>query len=322
MNKFIIIDTSVMDTRSITISQHGISASDIDVFDACHNRSSNDKNNKKREAIICAIINKIIDYPGDKWASLKKQILYFCHLISNGQKFDVVKCMAFGGLNNHFDFALDYYLNDCIVLHWDIEYKHGGKRVTTLPQFYQCSTKHNSKYAEYFYDTHVAEISEIHQIPIIPRAIYLKLVYQFKYSKHDWFSTIYGSDNSTDIDEKNKCVLRKQIVHNSIHEYITNHQGEINIDSINIKLETLHNPKKIFMINDYLHNHIHSDFMTKKELTITTVAKIKYSRSKLANGIIYNTLDPATQISALLRWKNHQGVLHPAWQYKLIRMSP
>jgi ATP phosphoribosyltransferase regulatory subunit HisZ len=84
----------------------------------------------------------------------------------------------------------------------------------------------------------------------------------------------------------------------------------LNVKYLNQKLiETQKN--KVFLLWDTKIFHIET--IKPYELTCSTIKNIKNN-----NTIVLNT-ESKGEIHMLLRWKNHIGVLYPAWQISLKR---
>ena len=63
----------------------------------------------------------------------------------------------------------------------------------------------------------------------------------------------------------------------------------------------------------FKHGAFSIDFVNS--LSFSNLTRLKVT----SNTLIYSTENPCYNIACLLRWKNHKGVLFPAWQIKLIQ---
>ena len=61
------------------------------------------------------------------------------------------------------------------------------------------------------------------------------------------------------------------------------------------------------------------DSISEDEINIVPEKILKIGKNKLHNTLIIKTKNNKTEYHLLLRWKNHAGVLFPAWQIKFIR---
>lgn len=283
---------------------------DIDVFNNIKKlKKDNDMNNKIRENIIYNIIKNTIPdewYKEEKeWNELKTKLYEIITSISSNIKYDNIDIELKGGRNFNYDFELIFMLNNIIINKKFIEFKYNTCRIDKYPQFLSISANKFIKtidYAEYFYDNYIIELSKLININVPNKIDYLKYVYNNDYSKLQLF---------TELKEKEHLIIKekKTIVSLSIKKYL-NDIVVLDIDIIN----------KIFaekqLNKDYLlfhKNKFYHDTIRKEELEIIGIEKIKNN-----NTLILNT-KTNTKIAMLLRWKNHIGILYPAWQISLIR---
>jgi hypothetical protein len=130
----------------------------------------------------------------------------------------------------------------------------------------------------------------------------MKHIYQRNYGVVPFFQTLKDME-STIYKEK------QMIVRRSIKDYLNEHALNISIEKLT--QDILPQAQKTFILwdcNDFRSDRIHED-----ELTITNVEKIKN------NNTIVVASKAGTKHNLLLRWKNHMGILYPAWQISLQR---
>ena len=280
---------------------------DIDTFYLNKNRSQNDENNNIREYIFyCFTLNKI----PSKWnnISLKWSRLHQC---VNELTMELYKTKSSnisieikGGRMYNYDF-LTIYKN----ITKKLEFKHNVSKISACPQFLSMSSnnfieKNTITYHCFFYDNYISQIAKLYGIVRPDKDEYILYIHRSKYSNHLFFQTLYDVENV----DLNKKKIKKEIVKKSIYEYLK--IVKINVPSLVNKLqETQYNKffilwnKKKFII----------DKINKNELTILNIIEIKNK-----NTLVFKT-NSNTKIKMLLRWKNHLGVLYPAWQISLTR---
>ena len=124
----------------------------------------------------------------------------------------------------------------------------------------------------------------------------------------EWFNYIYENEES-------KKKEKKKIVDYSIHEYLINNVETIDIEKLNEKFYKTQNGKLYMCFKDGL---FHKDIIEDNEILSTGIKELKSGKNKLKNTVILKTNTNST-IHMLLRWRNHAGILNPAWQIKLVR---
>ena len=282
---------------------------DYSLFNKPKGRGNNDKNNKQRELIIYSIVNKILPedwYKINEWQILKEEIFSYIEKYCFTY-YDDVKCILKGGRSFNYDFDFEFIISDKkIVKH--IEFKYGCSRITGCPQFLSLSSNFNTNYSEYFYDKYIEDISKLYDIEKPDKNEYLKNIAQTNYHKLKWFNHIYEN-------EKSKKKEKKKIVDHSIHEYLINNVKTIDIEKLNDKFYKTQNGKQYMCFKDGL---FHKDIIENNEILSTGIKELKSGKNKLKNTIILKTNTNST-IHMLLRWRNHAGILNPAWQIKLVR---
>ena len=288
--------------------KYTVSYNDIYTFYKNTDKSKNDLNNKIRENVIIAIVcNKIpIKWLFYSWwyilyTELNKTLKQICET-----KFDLVKIEHMAGRKYNFDFLIIFYYNDKKINSFNIEFKHNSKKIEKCPQFLSMSSNNFSKqsYVEYFFDNYIEEISSIYEIKMPNKDKYLKNIYSSNYKSLPFFEYLYKNEKNS-IDKFNK---KGELVQKSIRNFLE--KDILDIKYLNQKLiETQKN--KIFLLWDTKKFHI--DTIKPIELTCSTIKNIKNN-----NTIVLNTESKA-EIHMLLRWKNHIGILYPAWQISLKR---
>jgi hypothetical protein len=274
-------------------------------------RKDNNKNNKIRENIIYNIIKNTIPnewyIENKKWLELKIKLFDIINLLSNNIKYDNIDIILKGGRNFNYDFELLYLSNFIIINKIYIEFKYNTYRIDKYPQFLSISANKFIKgitYAEYFYDNYIMELSKLIDINIPCKIEYLKSIYNNDYTKLLFF---------TKLKEKEHLIIKekKTIVSLSIKKYL-NDIVNLDIDSINKTFSEKQLNKNYIL---YYKDNFYYDKILNEELIITGIEKIKNN-----NTLILNTITN-TKILMLLRWKNHIGILYPAWQISLIRYN-
>lgn len=301
----------------------------IFTFSSFADRARNDANNRTREPLISAVINGAVPQGYQYsivWRKFTQRLMEFLsNLFSTNQHTPTgYTCRIMAGRNHNYDFLVTAtYSGGIPPVSKKVEFKFNARRITGCPQFLSVSSKANTTYAEYFYDNCVERITTLYGInTAISRNDYLKTVHQTNYLKHEWFNTIYQLENEGDEKHKEK----KRIVDDSIHTYLTDHYLA-DVDNLEEAIQFWNNKfretqgDKIYMLYCPTEKKFYRDEITNRELTISAEHMgIQMGRANNVHTLVFYTGENGnTSIKLLLRWRNHAGVLNPAWQISIHR---
>ena len=287
----------------------------ITVFDKVikGGRGKNDANNKAREEILQALTEDRIppefyqdQTNGTKWTHIKEGFHQKIHALCP-LEFDSYKMTQKAGRKFNYDFAVDYFNLGNIVYSEKLEFKFGAKSIDKIPQIYQKNTNWDiikgQLYHEYFYDNFLPQILALDpQAPsIIDRDTYLKLVMIIESKKHLFFEYLIGAEGI-------ESAKRKALVKKSIADYLAEYATEIDLAKFASRITETQEGKQYLLYDPttkafYLDR---ADFSTSSHVFVGVVKE---------NTIVVNS--GKYEFSLLLRWKNRQGILNPAWQVSL-----
>ena len=304
-----------------------IKYSSIFVFYNFKQKSKNDENNKTRELLISAILNKQIPkiyYDKSRvWKSFQTNLTTFVTTQLFGTLYHagtVIKCITMAGRKYNYDFQIESenaHSAKKLKIVLNVEFKFGATCIENCPQFIQIPANFETvspySYAEFFYDNYVETLSKLYNIPVISRDDYLKYIYQINYSKHQWFEHLYKYENLHKVE-------KKKIVDKSIHHYLKTYGPNINLTKLTKKFKSTQGEKQ-YMLYSPKTLSFYQDEILNSELTVNPSGNYSFSsnRGGLIHTVILDTEHPTTKIHMLLRWKNHAGILNPAWQIALKR---
>ena len=296
-----------------------ISINSIDAFEISL-RNCNDKDNKTRENIICAIINnKIPDnyYNDNRW-NLKKEATFNCLIeLNNRNPYIKVVCIHSGGRKNNHDFKITFSYQDKPDETFPVEFKFNVLCVSETPQIVSPMNIHkfmyNLSYQEYFYDNYMLSLSEKFNEPMPNREEYLKQIQSNKPKCMANYTTKYykGCPNSSKYTGEPKyielCKFAKEISKKSITDFINSHA--LDIKSLSEYLHTTQKDKiyMLFKDNKFILEKIDTDYYNL--VSVKKNSKLSRYECTTKNG---------GQIQVLLRWKNGNGIAFPAFQLKLL----
>jgi hypothetical protein len=284
----------------------------IDTFEKTTERSDNDKNNSVREHVIEFIVNQRIPdtyYQYSKrWMRLRTRLYDFIGSSLGINAFNHVECITKAGrkYNYDFEFVFDHTTTR------KIEFKFNCNKVSSCPQFLSLSSKSFGQYAEFVYDSGVInEMSMRYGVPAIDRKSYIKHVHQTSYEKNKWFLSMYTNE------EQHKA-WKKTIIDRTIDAYLESFMDSVSLASLESKMKQTQSDK-IFMCYCPVTRQFYRDSISDEELSITKKRLKHCGTTGFRNTIVLDTQCATTKIHLLLRWRNHAGILNPAWQISLHR---
>lgn len=303
-------------SESFTKNKLDISVSDITSFFNNSSRSKNDATNKIREKVLKFISNPPKEYMDDKefgkyWCivytewnnAIKKiaedtQISFYTHTKNN------IK----GGRTFNYDMDVIYYNGTNIIATRKIEFKNGGMNISDLPQFLSLQAKVNlfdetydKFYYEHYLDKYIACDSDITEIkPSLQ--VYLKQVTGTKYEISPFFNQLKNRELFFQ-KEKN------DVVNASITDYLTRYGKNINIQLFSEKVKSTQSDK-IYLL--WSNETFYFDKLSDNEMSSMSFHSIR-------NGNVLEIKSGNTMYELLLRWRNHKGILNPAWQIGMKR---
>jgi hypothetical protein len=269
--------------------EHKIKINDIDMFYQVGKKYENDKNNKLREEILLSLSNNSIPeqyFVNERWSKLRDR---WANIIKTNN------IKKIGG-QKRYDFIMS-----CNSTNKDIklEFKFNSTSIEQLPQFLQVASNKffEYSYAEFFYDNYLEKFKRLCKISDdIEKSVYLKYIHSFDYTKGcNFFEKLKNNTNA----ESDEAVAL------SITEYLEKYSNTINLNKLKDEINTSLNKQYIFWCPKQ-ENFIIDNIEIIKDVKIDDYTKtcIKVSSEKLI-------------FTLRLTWRNHKGVLYPAFQIKL-----
>ena len=299
-----------------------------------YGRDNNDANNKMREILIDSIINNKVPsqyYYSIVWNNMRQRLMTYISslfpLVPEEHIPSVTyECKTMAGRTYNYDFLITQHISATSeTTQRKVEFKFNARRVEDCPQFLSLSTKQKTydseiTDAEYFYDAYVDRLTQMYGLPPIDRETYLKHVHQTSYDRHPWFKKIYAMED-THIQEK------KRLVDESIHNYLVEYYLPnllFSMDYLKSKIMNTQS-RKTYMIYFPQTKTFLKDEITENELNIDYEnVSIKEGKNNNIHTVVFHTSrvegsPRTTEIRMLLRWRNHAGILNPAWQISIRR---
>lgn len=275
-------------------------------------KESNDDNNNRREIVLTYLYNPPAEFLADDyWALMNKKWRDFLSTLCD-KPYDDVRFKRMGGRKYNYDLEITF-LNSkepvCIV---KAEFKHNANSIDGLPEYLSPAANKpyfDMTYGDYFYDNYVDKVCSLSEQarmlkPTKPE--YIKVLYQNEYKKNPFFSCLYESELADKEFYKSKAGLVKE----SIKNYLETYLPTVNLKKISDDIRERQQGKVFILWNL---KDFKSDFIRDDEMEIVDASRIKNNNTILAVS------KAGTVHEMLLRWKNHLGVLYPAWQISLTR---
>lgn len=286
-------------------------------------RGRNDENNKLREAIICAVINKKVPaayYKTERWYHLKQSVDGFldqCRM-SDGE-YTHVDCSQAAGRGNNYDFLLTFTGVDGSKKDYKVEFKFNASKISDTPQFVspmKPSQYLSSSYEEYFYDNYMAKIFAAAQTVTPPpcRDIWLKQIHNnapacVKHLQDKYYAGCSGSSQFTnaadDLEFYNLC---KTLTKESIATFIA--KNELDAAKLSQYLRESQEGKVYMLFQPTVSGPPHIALQTVNSADYTIAC---YTKNPSKSRYDCET-EAGKKIRILLRWKNGNGIAFPAFQ--------
>lgn len=292
--------------------------SDITVFSAKASRANNDAINKLRERILETALNTPTKFAtdlvhGSKWIDLTTKLNAFLKTLC-AEPYSSVKMTLKGGRGYHYDADIIYLnLAGETVSTKKLEFKYGASTIAKLPQFLSLQAcnpvvitgiTYDSYFYQHFLDAYIAADAGI-TVPKPESAEYLTLVKNTNEACHPFFAQLKARE-STNKTAKNN------VVNDSIAAYLKAYVTNIDIPALTTKFRETQIDKHYALWSG---NAFHYDCISDAELTGLVFDSI----SKTGNTAILRAGN-LCEYKLLLRWRNHKGILNPAWQIAMARI--
>lgn len=292
-------------------------ANDILCFFITSQRDKNDATNKIRENIL-PLLSRSQFIEDEKYGKYWKLVSYewACTLdkialLTEIPEYTSVTIGLLGGRNHNHDANVNYYNEKKqIVGTRKVEFKNGCSDISKLPQFLSIPAKIDlfpKSYPEYWYDNFIDKYIECD--PAITEEkpqldVYLKNVCCTDCNVSPFFYQLKNRETFFK-EEKNT------VVNDSIRDYLTMYGKDLNIDVFSEKLKVSQADKIFVMWSKQSHRFCIDMFLESEKNNITY--------HSIKNNNVIQLQSGTTMYSLLLRWKNHKGILNPAWQISMTR---
>lgn len=272
-------------------------------------RDNNDKSNKIRESILFegfyGRTESMFTDPlyGNDWRKLAEDFKTALNELGGSGP---ITLKSKGGRTFNYDFLVKR--DDC---EHKVEFKFGGTSVQTLPEFFNPAANkpfHDELYANMFYDEHLTAITTLYGLVPPPKTDYIKEIYKNK-SSHPFFTELKDAEKS----HMELYSQKRTLVAASIKAYLEKVKDTTKLDALTSEFMRSQSGKRFLIYNEGKFYH---DRISDAELTAKSVVGVRNG-----NILVIQSEQPNTTHEMLLRWKNHLGVLFPAWQISMRRLA-
>jgi hypothetical protein len=286
-----------------------VNKSDITTFFTTSSRGDNDAANKKRENVLASLLTVPTDYltdaaHGAQWRTVRDDWIRVLKAFTpDPEKEATAKLM--GGRKYNYD--IDLFIKTNNNKH-KIEFKYGGSKITELPQFLSLQAKaplfpltFPQFYYEKYIDRYIAADTGL-TAPKPPLAEYLDMVTKVNYDVNPFFAQLKERE---DVNKAQK----DKIVNDGITDYLNQYGSKIDAAAFTEKVKETQRDKVYIMWSGGKFNVDQLD-----------TENLNFEFHQIRNGNLLEVKSGDLICSMLLRWRNHKGILKPAWQISLKRV--
>lgn len=311
-----------------------IQKNDINLFNNgfSKDKSKNDLFNKKREQVFEFIANsedkKHPYFRDERWSYVREHIVDLLHQLyanfSRSKKvgFDSWKVIHKAGRQHNYDFEIEYYKKGRRILQIPkVEFKNDDSgSLEKLPQIvswqiHSTATQfiYKKRYDAFYYEKSLDNVIDLYPKRLKLRQLkptfetYEKLVKSTNASCLPFFEVMYDHEDQV-LKEKSA------IVDESIHRYLKSlNKNRIDYDKVEEKLNHAIAQKIFVMWNgDQFKVEI-----LEENIVLDRKYELQKGKNDLYNTLKFRTEDQTMSFMFLLRWRNHKGILNPAFQVSM-----
>jgi len=277
-------------------------------------RDKNDETNKIRERLLLLLSNipkEYLEHPefGERWRNVHNAWIEALKLVAEKGGVGIYTSTQInlkGGRGSNFDFEAMYYNDTTLLTTGKIEFKYGVDKINDLPQFASPSVRTapflEEKYDAFYYLNYLPKYLALdpgitEPLPSIDD--YLKSTNCTNYSVTPFIAQLRSRELIAQ-------TAKVRLVNASIEDYLTKYGSSINLDSFAQIVREKQLDKSYLL---WSKGKFHYDSISESQITNMTFKQIR-------NGNTIELMSGSTRYDLRLRWRNHHGILMPAWQVK------
>jgi hypothetical protein len=232
---------------------------------------------------------------------------------------DLVNVTRQGGRSKNYDFDGSFLGNSGSQQKLKIELKRGDS-IYDQPQFLQLYAKAGDMvtgtiepYSAWFFDNYISDVAKLAGVTAPTRSEYLKKCFGTNYEVFEHTKLLYR------LDVRGSSVNKRlqALAFTSIDEYLAKLESDhslVDLKSIQARLDA--QLGKLFVSWSPDSQDFAVEVFSKESMALTSSISMK-KRSSGQRSCLVITNQAGQPIQALLRWKNHNCLLGPAWQISL-----
>lgn len=321
---------------------------DIGAFFKTSSRDQNDATNKVREPVMTLLSSPPTEFLSDEtygaqWTQVSREWnKVMTELVPQTASADTaatprhkIKVDLKAGRLFNYDADITFLDEEtgATVAKQKAEFKYNAARINELPQFLSLQARYSlfptttataaiPTYDEFYYTNYLQKYVAIDtgrnpndpndiklaiaELPIPPLAEYLNAVTKTDTKDLPFFAQLKEREDI--LFKKEKSAL----VDESIAQYLALYGSQIDVNAFTNKLVADQTDKHYIL---WKNGEFHHDMITQEEMS-----GIKFHAIKNGNTIVLQSATkPSITYHLLLRWRNHKGILNPAWQISLRR---
>ena len=291
-------------------------------------RETNDENNDIRETILknllTPVVNAFLEDPthGTAWRRIQalwRQALVDLAVRCEINDYNNISVIKRGGRKYNWDIDAVYGFADGSNKIVKVEFKFGGTSVANLPEFFNPAADkdfHSVLYAGFFYDNYMDELLDIYGLRASDkpaRDVYLKYIHKNTPSAAcPFFKKLRDAEDAETMAGRPKYKQKTALAHKSIQAYLAQYKDTTKLKTITEEFQRSQKDKHFLIYSD---GAFHHDCIYDDELVMQSVVGVE------GDYLVIQSARPTTKHRMLLRWKNHQCVLFPAWQISMVRST-
>jgi len=292
-----------------------IELDDILVFTTISAREKNDETNKKRERIICGIINKQIPehyyQQSEDWGKIRQCVWDYVRSLASDTTIETVECKLRAGRGCHYDFTV--IINEALTYNIELKYNNVPQFVSPMnPSQYM-----NLSYEEFYYDNYLPKLLILGEFEMPDKETYLQKIHS------------PNPECVEHIQRKYYVGCKKDKHYSGIPEDIAFYEKAISLSKTSISMFIENAELNLLKLSDYLletqrgkiimffkNGAFTKEIVNEKEYTLVSYIKDP------AKSRFVATTETGKYLNILLRWKNGNGIAYPAFQIKELKNLP
>lgn len=289
---------------SFRISRLTVTIADISAFQVAA-KAENDKNNKMREVIVGAIINKKVPEEfyttSPEWYKMREACHCYLNEIGVDPSEPTLKVAIKGGRRFNYDMLLTAAGKE-----YKIELKFNAKTVADCPQFSSPMNPSrfftgNETFESYFYDNYLPSIAEHEGFALPDKATYVKEVGTNKPPCMAEYQRLYYGKGEAAEKFNAHC---KEVSEAAINSYLEKY--DLRCDLLTNYLINSQRDK-IYMLWDPATEKFHVEYANLNDYVILIM-------SRKSHNSFYCSTMTGKRLKVMMRWKNGNGIAYPAFQ--------